>query len=149
MPSLKPPGSQNSPDSQSAQTASGANLETIARLTEELKTMQAVNQQMQNQVLWLQQQLTERDRAKASLRPPQFFAEAPNDYSLVVRLGFKALKWLFLFLSGFSIAYVVSASLRASEILAALTSLMSLILVPLIALTLCILVGTAILESLK
>ncbi|MDX2240228.1 MAG: hypothetical protein NW224_06050 [Leptolyngbyaceae cyanobacterium bins.302] len=123
--------------------------ETIARLTEQLHAMQFSNQQMQAQLQRMQQQLEEHDRVKPPTRPMPITPETANDYSTVIRLGFKALKWLFLFLIGFSIACVVSASLQAEPVLAALISLMSMILAPLIVLTLCVLIGAAVLESLK
>ncbi len=113
-----------------------------------MRTMQHANQQMQAQLLRLQQQLEERDRMRVQ-RPIQIGNESSNDYSTVVRLGFRALKWLFLFLIGFAIACVVSASLQAPQVLQALMSLISTIVVPLIVLILCVMVGAAIVESLK
>ncbi len=104
---------------------------------------------MQPQLTQLQQQLNECDRKNFASNRTQFVVEPANDYSTVIKLGFKALKWLFLFLVGFSIAYIVSASLPAPQVLSALTSLISLILTPLIVLTLCIMASSAILESLK
>jgi hypothetical protein len=124
-------------------------VDTIAQLTAQLQTMHAHNQQMQAQLSRMQQQLEARDRFDMPNRPIQITSESAHDYSTIVRLSFKALKWLFLFLIGFSIACVVSASLQAPQVLAALISLMSMILAPLIVLTLCVMVGTAILESLK
>ena len=126
-----------------------ASSEEIAVLTEQLRTMQSANQQLQAQLVYLQQQLNERDREVPTPRPPQLLTESPNEYSSIFRLGFKALKWLFLFLVGFAIACVVSASLQAPQVLEALISLMSAILAPLIVLILCIIAGAAILESLK
>jgi len=152
MPSLSP---QNFPRSQNeiaqllnSQQAPNDSAE-IARLTEQLRAMHLENQQMQTQLQRMQQQLNERDRPLVPTRPIQSLTENANDYSTVVRLGFKALKWLFLFLIGFSIACVVSASLKAPQVLETLISLMSMILAPLIVLTLCVMVGAAILESLK
>jgi len=154
MPSLSPQRFQHPHNKISPMAQNEA--ETISQLTAQLQAveaknqqMQAQNQQMQAQLTRLQQQLEERDRAQMPNRPIQITSEASNDYSTVVRLGFKALKWLFLFLIGFSIACVVSASLQASQVLAALTSLMSMILAPLIVLTLCVMIGAALLESLK
>lgn len=122
--------------------------DAIAILTEQLKAAQTANQQLQAQLYWLQQQMEQRDRTVPN-RPMPFAPEIPNDYSTVVRLSFKALKWLFLFLVGFSIACVVSASLQAPQVLETLTTLMSMILAPLIVLILCVMVGAAVLESLK
>lgn len=118
-------------------------------LTEQLRAMQASNQQMQAKLHVLQQQLEERDRVKMPNRPIQVTHETVSDYSTVVRLCFKALKWLLLFFIGFSVACVVSASLQAQPVLATLINLMSMILAPLIVLTLCMMVGAAILESLR
>jgi hypothetical protein len=122
--------------------------EAVAKLIEQMRTMQNANQQMQAQLLRLQQQLEERDRVRIQ-RPIQIGNESSNDYSTVVRLGFRALKWLFLFLIGFAIACVVSASLQAPQVLQALMSLISTIVVPLIVLILCVMVGAAIVESLR
>lgn len=117
-----------------------------AALTQMLEQMQAQNQQIQAQLHQLQAQLNAQKSAGRSRPVP---AQPPSDYSSYVRLGFRALKWLFLFLVGFSIACVVSASLRAPEVVATLTSLMSLLLAPMVVLTLCIIIGCAILESLR
>jgi hypothetical protein len=110
--------------------------------------MQNANQQMHTQLLRLQQQLEERDRAPIQ-SPAQIENEGFYGYSIVVRLGFKSLKWLFLFLIGFAIACIVSASLQAPQVLQALISLMSAILAPLIVLVLCVMAVAAIIESLK
>lgn len=149
-----------SPQGQNPQLSDASNMsqtqtasDAIASLTEQLKAAQATNQQLQAQLYQLQQEMTQqrvdqRDRAVPT-RPLQPIPELPNDYSTVVRLGFKALKWLFLFLVGFSIACVVSASLQAPQVLDTLISLMSMIIAPLIVLILCVMAGAAILESLK
>ncbi|EKQ70532.1 hypothetical protein OsccyDRAFT_0826 [Leptolyngbyaceae cyanobacterium JSC-12] len=99
MPSLSP---QNFPRSQNeiaqllnSQQAPNDSAE-IARLTEQLRAMHLENQQMQTQLQRMQQQLNERDRPLVPTRPIQSLTENANDYSTVVRLGFKALKWLFL-----------------------------------------------------
>jgi uncharacterized coiled-coil protein SlyX len=147
MTSLSPqrlPNSHNLPTIKAQQDA-----ETIAKLTAQLQAMQFSNQQMQAQLQRLQQQLEDRDRITPPTRPIQITPDGGNEYSTVVRLGFKALKWLFLFLIGFSIACVVSASLQAQPVLTALITLMSMILAPLIVLTLCVMIGAALLESLK
>lgn len=152
MPSLSPQRFQQSQANNVAQPADSQPSqkdEEIALLTEQLRAMHAANQQMQAQLQRLQQQLNDRDRPIAPMRPIQLSTENASDYSTVVRLGFKALKWLFLFLIGFSIACVVSASLQAPQVLETLISLMSMILAPLIVLTLCVMAGAAILESLK
>lgn len=138
--------SQNSPTSPSNTPQDAA---TIAHLTEQLQAMRSSNQQMEAQLRQLQQQLEARDRVQMPTRPIQLTPETTGDYSAVVRLGFKALKWLFLFLIGFSIACVVAASLQVPQVLSALTNLMSLILAPLIVLTLCVMVGSVVLESMK
>ncbi|UIE39367.1 hypothetical protein [Leptodesmis sichuanensis] len=145
-PSVNPPPSPNSSIPELSPTQ--LSPEAVARLIEQMRTMQQANQQMQAQLLRLQQQLEERDRMRIQ-RPIQIGNESSNDYSTVVRLGFRALKWLFLFLIGFAIACVVSASLQAPQVLQALMSLISTIVVPLIVLILCVMVGAAIVESLK
>lgn len=147
-----PSGTPPPPTDSGSATGSPAQLrsspEEVARLKEQMRTMQNANQQMQAQLLRLQQQLEERDRLKIH-RPVQVGNESSNDYSIVVKLGFRALKWLFLFLVGFAIACVVSASLQAPQVLQALISLISTILTPLIVLILCVMAGAAIVESLK
>ncbi len=145
-PSVNPSPSPNSSIPELSPTQ--LSPEAVARLIEQMRTMQQANQQMQAQLLRLQQQLEERDRMRIQ-RPIQIGNESSNDYSTVVRLGFRALKWLFLFLIGFAIACVVSASLQAPQVLQALMSLISTIVVPLIVLILCVMVGAAIVESLK
>jgi hypothetical protein len=82
-------------------------------------------------------------------RPLPAWEETPNDYSLIVRMGFRTLRWLFLFLIGFLIACVMSASLQAKPVVDTLLSIMPAMLPPLIVLTLCVIAGAAILESLK
>ena len=135
--------------------ASPADQEALTQLLEQLQAvqsvnrqMQAQNQQIQAQLLQLQAQLNNHQQAPRS-RPLPPVPQGNSDYSNYVRLGFRALKWLFLFLVGFSITCVVSASLRAPEVVATLTSLMSLLLTPMVVLTLCIIIGCAILESLR
>lgn len=145
-PSANPPSPPNSSVPELSQTQ--LSPEAVAKLIEQMRTMQNANQQMQAQLLRLQQQLEERDRVRIQ-RPIQIGNESSNDYSTVVRLGFRALKWLFLFLIGFAIACVVSASLQAPQVLQALMSLISTIVVPLIVLILCVMVGAAIVESLR
>lgn len=145
-PSITPPPTD--PDSASGSPQPQLSPAEIARLREQMRTMQNANQHMQAQLLRLQQQLEERDRTGLH-RPIQIGNESSNDYSTIVRMGFRALKWLFLFLIGFAIACVVSASLQAPQVLQALISLMSTILAPLIVLVLCVMAAAAIIESLK
>jgi len=135
--------------------ASSADQEALTQLLEQLQVVQSVNQQMQAQnqqiqaqLFQLQAQLNAQKQASRS-RSFQPVPLSNSDHSNYIRLGFRALKWLFLFLVGFSIACVVSASLRAPEVVATLTSLMSLLLAPMVVLTLCIIIGCAILESLR
>ena len=127
---------------------------TIAYLTDQLQVAQARNQQLETQLHWLQQQLESRDRAnrERDTLPNQIVNLSPDSfqsYSGAVRLGLRVLKWLFLFLMGFSVACVLSASLQAQPALTALMGLVSTILVPLMVLTLCVLLGVAVMESLK
>ncbi len=148
----------NSSDANTAEAAvshrSTQDTATIAYLTEQLQIAQAHNQHLETQLHWLQQQLENRDRANRERdnlpnQPLNLSPDAFQTYSGVVRLGFRALKWLFLFLMGFSVACVLSASLQAQSVLTVLMGLVSMTLVPLVLLTLCILLGVAILESLK
>lgn len=147
----------NSSDANAADSLSRISSQdaaTIAYLTEQLQITQAHNQQLEAQLHWLQQQLENRDRAnrEQDILPNRIVNLSPDsfqNYSGVVRLGFRVLKWLFLFLMGFSVACVLSASLQAQSVLSVLMGLVSMTLVPLVVLTLCVLLGVAILESLK
>jgi hypothetical protein len=147
-PSLTPPPPFDPDSSSGSKLPSNLSPEAYARLMEQMRSMQATNQQMQDQLLRLQQQLNERDRPKLH-RPARIENEASNDYSAVVRLGFRALKWLFLFLIGVAIACIASAGLQAPGVLQALISLMSTILAPLIVLILCVMATAAVIESMK
>jgi hypothetical protein len=80
---------------------------------------------------------------------PRASRDYSNGYSPLIQLAFTALKWLFLFLIGFAIASVLSVSLQALSVVAVLGSLFSQCLVPLVALTFCIMAGAVILESLR
>ena len=67
----------------------------------------------------------------------------------MLTLAFHATKWLFLFLLGFCLAYVFSASLNAVFVVQMLSSLLSLALVPLVVLTFGTIAIAAFLESIK
>ncbi|NJN91590.1 MAG: hypothetical protein HC878_15320 [Leptolyngbyaceae cyanobacterium SL_5_14] len=63
------------------------------------------------------------------------------DYNLVIKMGFRSLKWLFLFLIGFLIACIMSSSLQAKSVMEMLIMIMPAILPHLTGLTLCVMVG--------
>jgi hypothetical protein len=147
-PSITPPPPMDPDSASGSKSQSHLSPEAFARLLEQMRSMQSANQQMRDQLLRLQQQLEDRDRFKVP-PPAQVENGGSSDYSTVVRLGFRALKWLFLFLIGFAIACVVSATLQAPGVLQALISLMSTIMAPLIVLILCVMIAAALFESLK
>ena len=70
-------------------------------------------------------------------------------YSPIVKLSFKAMKLLFLFLAGFALAYILAGYLGASSITEILQILMSVWLMPLIAMTFCIVALASLVESFK
>ena len=79
---------------------------------------------------------------------PRYFPTRKG-YSPAVELAFAALKYFFLFLAGFTIAHILSASLGASQIVELLFGLFTFCLKPLAALTFCIVALVALVESLK
>lgn len=120
-----------------------ADAPEIAQLYEQIRQMQ-----IQQEVL--RQQLLARDRAQNSYsnRFFEFQAGSPSHYSPAVNLAFSVLKWLFLFVVGFVIACIVSATMGASDIVQTLVKLMELCLVPLTIFTLCVVATVTIFESL-
>ena len=72
-----------------------------------------------------------------------------NHYSPPVKLAFSAIRWLFLFLLGFSLACIFSASLNAPQVVTLLLQLFSVCLKPLVVLTFCSVAIAVFLESLK
>ena len=59
------------------------------------------------------------------------------------------MKLLFMFMAGFALAYVLAGGLGASNVMEVLQILMSVWLLPLTALTFCIIALAAIVESFK
>jgi membrane-associated phospholipid phosphatase len=70
-------------------------------------------------------------------------------YSPVVNLALTVLKYFFLFLAGFTIAYLLSASLGASQLVELLFELFTFCLKPLLAFTFCIVAIVIVVESWK
>ena len=69
-----------------------------------------------------------------------------NEYSAIVSLGFTLIKFLFLLITGFVIAYIFASFIHPSttEIL---WKVCSMLIVPLVGLVFCIVAGVIILES--
>ncbi len=116
---------------------------TIALLTAQINRLHA-------QIYELRQRVTELE-AIAYPIDRQYRAPEPENtvYSPIVKLSFKAMKLLFLFLAGFAIAYILVGSLGASQVMNVLQILISVWLMPLAALVFCIIAVAAIIESLK
>jgi hypothetical protein len=114
--------------------------ELIARLSEQLRLTQS-------QLTLLQEDLAARDRPP--LPPPIQPISKPSRYSLLAQLAFAALKYLFLFLTGFAIACITSYSLGATPLVELLFRLITLSLAPVTILTLCTIATAALLESLS
>lgn len=77
----------------------------------------------------------------------EFRPSKPEDYGPLLKLGFQAIKYFFLFIAGFSIACVISACLDATQVLNVLQVLASKAFGPLSALTFCIVAIVVLLES--
>jgi PIN domain len=132
-------------------------------MASQLEQMQTTQAQLLQSIKRMHQQQNKQD--KKSLHPSNWLKQFVNkklpshsthpcnkthyDYSFVINVGVRVLKWLFLFMVGFLIACIVSASLQAQPVVDKLLNLIPAMLPPLIGLTLCIMVGAAILESLK
>jgi hypothetical protein len=134
------------PSESNAFTRSPVSPEEMTRQMEEMQMTQAQILQVMH---ILQQHMKETNSSPQKLRPTPDYPDRPHDYSLIMRMAFRALKWLFLFLIGFLTAAIVSASLQAKPVVDMLIHLMPALLPPLIVLTLCVMAGAAILESLK
>ena len=119
-------------------------LQEISKLHNQIRVMQ-LRQEL------LQRQLEAQDRMTDSVqeRLPIMRDRPPEYYSPVVNLAFRVLKWLFLFIAGFTIACTISVSLKAPDVAHTLLQLMTVSLTPLIAFTLCVIAGAVILESVK
>jgi hypothetical protein len=82
-------------------------------------------------------------------RPFQLENMNHNQSSPTIKLAFNAVKYFSLFLLGTGIAFVVSASLKATGVISILSLLFSQVFVPAIAVTFCIVAAAIILESFK
>lgn len=89
----------------------------------------------------------------SSLLPASNFNPSWNgmqpDYSPLMKLGFRTLKGFFLFITGFCIAYLFSASLNATAVVARLHELAMLGFMPMIAFTFSVMAIVAVLESFR
>ncbi len=143
--SFKPPAGSAQPEQAiSSGPSSRDYLHEITRLHQQIRAMQLRQEFLQHQ-LDLQ--------SRIPVHPPETMPHYRDDglgrYSLIVNLAFRVLSWLFLFVMGFAIALIVSASLNAGAVVNTLLELIKLCLPPLAVLALCIIATTAILESLK
>ncbi|MGG6242008.1 hypothetical protein ACQ4N7_25600 [Nodosilinea sp. AN01ver1] len=105
----------------------------------------------QSQVEMLQKCLTSRS-LKSSRRTsysPQLGKSIQDDYSPIIKLAFRVLKFFSLFLLGSGIAFVVSASLQATGVTNILVGLLSYAFIPIAGMTFCIVAISIILESFK
>jgi hypothetical protein len=102
------------------------------------------------QIHEMRQRLTELEEAAYPI-DRRYRAPDPENttYSPIVKLSFKAMKLLFLFLAGFAIAYILAGSLGASQVMDVLQILISVWLMPLAALVFCTIAVASIIESLK
>lgn len=71
------------------------------------------------------------------------------DYSPLIKMGFSTLKGFFLFIAGFCIAYLFSASLNAASVVAHLHALAVIGFMPMVAFTFSVMAIVAVLESFR
>ena len=116
---------------------------TIARLTAQINLLHT-------QLHTLQYRLDELETAATPVNR-RYRAPDPEttNYSSIVKLSFKAMKLLFMFLVGFALVYILAGSLNASSVTEILRMLMSVWLMPLAAMTFCMIAVASIVESLK
>lgn len=99
------------------------------------------------------EQTGHRTESEESLRRYGSFRDSVTErteYSSIVKIAFKALKFLFLVLAGFALAYVLSVGLSAPHpVIGALQDLASSWLLPLTAMTFCVIAVASLNESLK
>ena len=122
----------------------------IALLTSQITTLRNQITTLYTQIHEMQTRLKELEAVAYPINQ-RYRAPDPENtiYSPIVKLSFKAMKLLFLFLAGFAIAYILAGSLGASDVIDGLQTLISVWLMPLAALVFCTIAAAAIIESLK
>lgn len=101
---------------------------------------------LQQQIEVLRQQLTMLQRPEIIQVP---IANPSARYSPSFILGFRVVKWCFLFVVGFAIAFVFSQSVGATSLASAILTFTLRLFAPLIALTFCTIALIIFLESLR
>ena len=118
-------------------------VKAIALLTAQNNLLQAQLHTVQNRLDVIEEMAAPINRRYRAPDPENTI------YSPIVKLSFKAMKLLFMFMAGFALAYVLAGGLGASNVMEVLQILMSVWLLPLTALTFCIIALAAIVESFK
>lgn len=116
---------------------------TIALLTAQITTLHTQLHDLRQRVIELEEMAYPVTRRYQAPEPENTI------YSPIIKLSFRAMKLLFLFLAGFAIAYVLAGSLGATQVTEGLQILMSVWLTPLAGLTFCTIAVAAIVESFK
>ncbi|QZZ21616.1 hypothetical protein J5X98_03910 [Leptothermofonsia sichuanensis E412] len=101
---------------------------------------------LQQQIEVLRQQLTMLQRPEIIQVP---ISDPSIRYSPSFILGFRVMKWCFLFVVGFAIAFVFSQSVGATSLASAILAFTLRLFVPLVALTFCTIALIIFLESLR
>ncbi|WP_146135833.1 hypothetical protein [Phormidesmis priestleyi] len=127
----------------SPQVISSEVAPAIAILTTQINLLQAQLHTMQYRLDELETMANPINRRYRAPEPEN------TNYSPIVKLSFKAMKLLFLFLVGFALVYIIAGSLGASPVTEVLRILISVWLMPLAAMTFCIVALASIVESLK
>ena len=127
---------------------SSEDLKTVAMLTALYVQIEDIRRRIDDL-----EQTDHRTESEESLRRYSLFPDPVTErteYSSIVKIAFKALKFLFLVLVGFALAYVLSVGLSAPHpVISALRDLASSWLLPLIAVTFCVIAVASLNESLK
>ncbi len=137
------PSSSSQADVPTSQFISSEVATTIAALIAQVNLLQTQLHAMQYRL----------DELETAANPMNRRYRAPDPentvYSPIVKLSFKAMKLLFLFLAGFALAYILAGSLGASEVTEVLQILISVWIMPLIAMTFCTIALASLVESFK
>lgn len=119
-------------------------LETISELTNALKQIQTQVDTIYQDVAYLRAH-----SAQSTSKAMQTSQSNLGGYSPSVRLAFRIVKWFFLFLIGFAVISVFSATLGGEQFFKPLLSLLEPVLVPVVIVTFCTVAVVVIFESLK
>ncbi len=137
------PSSPSQADVPTPQFISSEVTTTIATLITQVNSLQTQLHAMQYRL----------DELETAANPMNRRYRAPDPentiYSPIVKLSFKAMKLLFLFLAGFALTYILAGSLGALQVTEILQILMSVWLMPLVAMTFCIVALASLVESFK